>query len=385
MTRAGADMETRSAGPGIQGGRLDERVVINPHAHVIHCGDDELLVKHGSRSLYSEVIVDEKRTRLIGKVVRELAQPGSVNELVARNAIDGSEAEMAMELVDYLRDRGVLVDPAADIAHVYLDTMLGDPGPASARVRETSLGLVGAGPLGARIARTFAHLHPKKIVALDDRAVSDRQGLSGYLDLAPNAVRAGSRFAECLVDHFSSDGYKELTRIAGDATDGAALGGLFEQTDFVVAAWESPSPNLFHAVNEAAIATETPWLAVFLDGSVATVGPLFVPGETGCYYEFEIETESAVLMKDEYMLYKEHLRETTAGDLALALPPYLDVAAGFAATAALRFLATGASFATNRALRVDFERLAVDYQEVLRFPRCPACAAQRPSYRHLFL
>jgi hypothetical protein len=89
-------------------------------------------------------------------------------------------------------------------------------------------------------------------------------------------------------------------------------------------------------------------------------------------------------VKDEYLTYKEALDDPSLGFEHLTFPAYIEVAAGMAAIAAARYLVTGKSFLVGRSLRFDFERLSVDTEEILRLPRCPACAPYRP-YRHAYL
>jgi bacteriocin biosynthesis cyclodehydratase domain-containing protein len=127
-------------------------------------------------------------------------------------------------------------------------------------------------------------------------------------------------------------------------------------------------------------------VSLYTDGSEALVGPLYVPGETCCYNEFEIQHEATLVgMKDNYLLYKEALSEGRLDGSHLALPPYLNAAAALAATGVLRFLLSGKSFLVGRCTRLDFERMSVDYEEVMRLPRCPACSPRRPGHRHLFM
>lgn len=360
------------------------RLRVNPHIRIVRCSDDEILVKHGSRSLYSEAIYDEQRTRLLGDMIRNLREPATVSELRERGVLTDEQVPLAEELVDYLADRGVLVDPAEDLVCAYLNSVLGSNGQA-ARLSAVSIGMVGAGPLGHLVAREFASFRPQSFVLADDRQVPDGAVAMRHLSTPQGALSPGASYGEALARHYRELFGAEVRPVQGHVHDKATLLKVFGGVDFVLVAWESFSPTLFHAANEASVETGVPWMLVFLDGSEAVLSPLFVPGESGCYHEFEIQSEASILLKDEYLLYKEDLRENGAVSAALPLPPYLQVAAGFASTLALRYLMSNQAPTPGRAVRIDFERLGVDYIDVLKLPRCPACGSQRSAYRHLFL
>ena len=360
------------------------RLRVNPHVRVVRCSDDEILVKHGSRSLYSEAIYDEQRTRLLGNMIRNLREPATVAELRDRGVLTDEQVPLAEELVDYLADRGVLVDPAEDLVCAYLNTVMGSNGQA-ARLSAASVSLVGAGPLGHLIAKELASFRPRLLLIADDRPVRDDAAALRQMTLPPGTLTRGVSYADVLARHFGDLLGAGVRSVQGEVQETATLKRVFQEVNFVLVAWESFSPTLFHAANEASVESGVPWMLAYLDGSEAVLSPLFVPGESGCYHEFEIQSEAAILLKDEYLLYKEDLRDSGAATEALPFPPYLQVAAGFATTLALRYLVSNQAPTSARAVRIDFERLGVDYVDVLKLPRCPACGSQRSAYRHLFL
>lgn len=366
-----------SATPSGQGGQhgddVQRRLVRNPHLRLIRCSDDELLVKHGSRSTYSEIIADERRTHLMGRVVREFAHPTSLSRLYERGLLSGEELNAASELVEYLQARGVLVEPDSPTAVTYADAVLATPG-ASHRIRSLRVGLIGAGPLGRRVACAFGPFEPASLAILDERP--DERVADGGHRLST---------AETLAAELAAQGLANACAAAGRSGEDGAVRALCAAADVVLVCWESYSPTLFHSVNEAAVEQAKPWMLAYLDGSEAVLAPAFVPGEGACYLEFEVQSEAAILLKDERLLYKEQLRESPPADPTVGLAAHVDVLGGFASLAALRWLLTGQAVNATRALRIDFERLAIDYQEVLRLPRCPACSPQRTAYRHLFL
>jgi bacteriocin biosynthesis cyclodehydratase domain-containing protein len=358
------------------------RFVINPYLTVIYCGDDEVIIKHGSRSRFSCVIRDAERSNLLGRILRNLRAPASLEGLCNRGLILGTELENAAELVTYLEREGVLVDPEYDLVGIYLNGLLGGATPIS----QARVGIVGVGYLGSRIACQLAQLGVGDLVLLEDRRVERETRDRRYFELSPEFVRDGVPYAECTRLDLERRGYSRAVTVEARLDDGDELHRLAGEVDFIVAALEYFSSHTLHAVNAVAVRSEKPWISVYMDGSEASVGPIYVPGETCCYNEFEIQHEATLSgMKDSYLLYKEEVDGETVRTAHLVIGPYLAMASGLATTGVMRFLTTGRSFLVERCNRIDFERLSVDYEQVFRLPRCPACAQQRPPPRQPFM
>jgi bacteriocin biosynthesis cyclodehydratase domain-containing protein len=304
--------------------------VLNPSLRVVRCSDDELLVKHGTRALFSEIVSDDESRHLLGLIADRLRSPGTLAQLTE----EGMPEEGTREVLAYLIDRGVVADAGDSLTQIYMDTVLG----GTPRLRDATVAVLGTGALARQIATRIGELEP-------GRMITDAPDLAD-----DEAVRA--------------------------TIDGATL---------TIAALDAWSPRALHAINHAAVTARTPWMPAFFDGGEAIVGPACIPGETACYYEYEIQQEASLGLRDEYHLYKEALADEGGEPQALILAPFVDIAAGLAVTAALKFLATGRAFTVNRAIHVDLERGSIDYQDVFRLPRCPACAGLRPPQRHLFL
>ena len=359
---------------------------VNPHLKIVPCGRNEILVKHGTRSPYSEVLRDEGRTGLMGRVLDALDEPASLTQLLEAGVVDEAEIEQTSELFTELVGRNILIDPTKSLSGVYLSTFLSQNGDAGALATAT-IGMVGCGQLGTKIAEELYRLRPASMVLLDPRAgasadvvysggSTNGQGRSGSNDQGLKAALS-SRFP---------DG-PELDVISSESglDDDVALGSICERADLVVVALETHSPSTLHAMNEMAIAHRTSWMSVFFDGSEAVIGPTYVPAETCCYHEFETQSQASMRYKAEYLVFKEFLRNTSLDNEVFTLPPFASVAAGFTATSALHYLVRGKSFTSGRVMRINFETLSIDMHDVLRLPRCPACRGARPTYRNLFL
>jgi len=288
----------------------------------------------------------------------------------------------ARSMVDHLDGEDVLVDPSKRLAAIYMDTLHGDAAPLT----DLTVGVVGAGPFGSRVADEFARLDAGCLHVLDDRTTTDPDIDRRQFGGATPFVEEGQPYVDALDDYLEAVGYEgEYVASPHAVPQEDAPQSLVDDADFVVAASEVFTSGLFHAIDDQTIRAETPWISAFLDGSEACIGPIYVPGET-CYNEFEIQFEAALSISEtDYYAYKETMNEHGWAETRVALPAHLSTAAGLTAGATASFLATSTSYLIGRSLRLNFEKPYVDYEEVLRLPRTPTATSTRQGYRHMFM
>ena len=361
-------------------------LVLNPHLRVVQCGNDELMVKHGFRSRFSTLLRDDGRTGLLAVVLRAFREPSTLADLERAGAVSSSCLTDAASLIEQLVSQKVLMRPTDYLPRVYLSMRFGDAGAAA--LEPASVGIVGCGPLGSRMAQELARVRVDRLVLLDDRAACREE--AAYFDCATRLVEPGAPFVQVTAQALHEIGYTSANPVHATLHDDDALTRVFEECGFVLVALERYSPSVLHAANRAALAAGRPWMSVYFDGSEAVIGPIYVPGDTACYNEFEIQNEACIARQDDYHVYKDSLTSPAAptDDRRVpdpVLPPFLAIASGWATTAALPFMSGGKSFLLERAVHIDFERVEIDYQDILRLPRCPACSPTRPAYRHTFL
>ncbi len=330
-----------------------EELVLNPLLNVVVCSRDEVLVRFGIRSRFSHILMDEGRTGRVGPVVRafEKARAAGVPaaETLAEIGLDDTAIDEATE---FLRTRSVLVPASKDLGRVEMELLFDGDAPRDRVV------LLGDARHGTEVRRQLERLPIGTVRSLPEEALSS------------------------------------------DGPDGAAadaLSALGTDTDgLLVVAPDSFRPALLHRVNEVMLELGGRWLPSIADGPTAIVGPVFTPHEGPCYAEFEIQFEATVALRDEYLLQKEQLVQNGSGradgnggpppaGAGFATSP-LTSALGGAWTAAwtMHALQGTAGFNPNLALILDYRELTVDFVEVLKLPRCPACNWGSPSYpRHL--
>jgi hypothetical protein len=72
--------------------------------------------------------------------------------------------------------------------------------------------------------------------------------------------------------------------------------------------------------------------------------------------------------------YHRYLLKRGNGTFFPGLPAYADTVAGFASVMAIQFLATRTSPVLDRLISIDFDAMQIDWDDVLRLPRCPVCS-----------
>jgi ribosomal protein S12 methylthiotransferase accessory factor len=149
-------------------------------------------------------------------------------------------------------------------------------------------------------------------------------------------------------------------RVAGDAAM-----PLLSVDDYLNPALE--------AVNREAIETRRPWALVKPVGVVVWVGPIFRPGETGCW-----ECLAQRLRANRQVEHYLHVR--TGRPLTSPargwLPSSLAAGAQWAATELARSLVEGPGKGLDgRVLTLDLARRATEEHLLVKRPQCPACGS----------
>lgn len=160
-------------------------------------------------------------------------------------------------------------------------------------------------------------------------------------------------------------GLRDLERLALEAPS-----SVLEHLQLVLVVPSGEELPALPAWNAAALAAGVPWLQVLpFDGLFAAVGPLYVPGDTGCYVCFRTRRAANVDYGAEFLALQE-VRQRLPAAASLE-----QTVAGLAATLALRWLAHRDQFlpGTWYALELSMQP-ALGAHVLYRVPRCPACS-----------
>ncbi|WP_300266529.1 TOMM precursor leader peptide-binding protein [Microbacterium sp.] len=231
----------------------------------------------------------------------------------------------------------------------------------------------------------------------DDDALSDivaQLADSGVLVAADTSVTGVSVLllgtgvlADTLVTLAEGDDRIDITRYADlpalqqalDADDTDAS----DREQIIVVAGDALDPPLSLDTNALALEYRIPAVYAHVDGPEAVVGPLVIPGETACYLCHDLQDEGARHLRDEYIIYKDHLSRGASGPGAD--PAVAALAAAWVRLALAKHDRDERGFLDQRIVRVETSRMEVMTHRVLTIPRCPACATSRAELEHTFL
>jgi len=355
-----------------------EKLVVNPYIKVVLCSEDEVLIKHSTKSHFSLLVRDEKQTRLLWKIIKNFKIPTSVEELISKDIIKQKESKEALNLVESLFLKNILIKPSEDITNLYFKTIF----KSETQLSQYTIGMIGVGYLGFRILFELLKLGIKKITFCDERNVKNAELEANFFGL--NNLRDNESYVTTITSYLSSLGYdfpgKELK-----LDDEEGIISIFKNVDFGIVSLEFFSPTIFHTINKIAISTKKPWVLVYVDGSEGIIGPIIIPGETACHSEVEVQREATIRFKDEYLLYKEYLEEEKLNVPNLVLPLYLNIVSNWATIFITHFLMNKDPSLIERVVLINFEDLSINFSSVMKIPRCPACQGIKPAYKHSFV
>jgi molybdopterin-synthase adenylyltransferase len=149
------------------------------------------------------------------------------------------------------------------------------------RLREARVLVLGVGGLGSWASYALACCGVGELVLLDGDLVEEsnfnRQILYRERDIGrPKAEAAADALAEF-------DSSCRLTPVARRLESAGAVRELAEGADFVVNGADWPAHDIERWVNEACFDVAVPFITMSHSPPVARVGPLYVPGTTGCF------------------------------------------------------------------------------------------------------
>ena len=356
--------------------------MLNPHYSVIRCNSDEVLLKHSRRSSFSESLTDDMRTGMLANLVELLQEPRTLSSIAE---LTGMPDDTISSVVTSLQTKGIAirVDGNSVPPIMYLQMLKPTLDPSS--LAEKSICIVGGGLLAARIVNhlatygvSLAHLSSYEISCYDElRTYGIPASGTRLPEKATTLIKRNLKQLGVTTDYRVVDGLER---------DTSNLTPLIISSDLTVVALDVFSPALLHTANEIAIREEKPWMFAYLDGSEISIGPIMMPGDGPCYLELAIQQDAALKHRGHSWLYSERMnqvKETTASYLRV-VPAHVDIAAGLTASEAIRWAVLRSSALMGRSLHISLETLQFNHANVMRLPRCPACARIRAPYRATF-
>jgi thiazole/oxazole-forming peptide maturase SagC family component len=359
----------------------DSVLTIAEGLDIVPLNANEVLVQFGTRSLPSELLRDPNHRGVLGPLIGILINgPRRLSDLLRELGGNGDLVEFNSLLSD-LAQRGILADVESSPIEQYLRyTFTGE-----STLKAQRVSVIGAGPIGVRIAHSLIQHGLGKIILLDERQTDPLW--HAFQPFAHKGNETASQ-ESTRIDCYLRD------RLAGSGTvvealdvnlDASGLHVAVTDADLVVMAFEQHDLQLAHLLNRVCLKENKPWMIASADGNLGLIGPLFLPRKTACYSCYAALTDSAIANREMSRRYRQHVIRRGAGSFFPGLPAFAEIVAGHACLAAVQYLLRKESFVTGRVMIINFDRMLIQMEDVLKLPRCPVCGLERSMYRPPFM
>jgi molybdopterin-synthase adenylyltransferase len=239
------------------------------------------------------------------------------------------------------------------------------------KLEDARIAVLGVGGLGGWSALNLACCGAGEMLLLDFDRVElsnlNRQVLFSEADIGRfKAVAAGERLKA-----FNSSMVVE-TRVQRLDSE-AAIAETIEGYDMVIDACDWPAHDIEHWINSACFAAGIPFIAMSHFPPVARVGPLYVPGVTGCFVCQEIGYRRTFPLFDVAM-EQQRGQESPAATLG----PACGLIGGQIGLDVLHHLTGLAQPSTLGVGHIyDLRTMEVEREPVMPEPACPVCGDMR--------
>jgi bacteriocin biosynthesis cyclodehydratase domain-containing protein len=241
------------------------------------------------------------------------------------------------------------------------------------RLREAKIAVLGVGGLGGWSAWALACTGVGEMWLIDGDVVEisnlNRQILYTEADLGlPKVERAAARLNE----------FNSAMRITSDNRRLESQDDIAEfiaGSDVVIDAADWPAHDIERWCNSACFEAGIPYITMSHFPPIARVGPLYVPGKTGCYICQEIS------YRREYPLFDVAVEQRRAKPSpAATLGPACGLIGGQVALEVLHLLTGLAEPSTQGVAHIyDLRTMEVKREPVVPEPECPVCAGMQPQ------
>lgn len=286
------------------------------------------------------------------------------SQLSALGLVDDAADEESLDQRDRLRfDR---------LLRYFTDAQLADgprPSECFRRLRNARVTVLGLGGLGGRVALELAACGVGSLRLVDGDRVEisnlNRQIQYGEADVGCLKVE----IAAARLRAFNSS--MELVTHAKTLTSQTDISAVIAGADLVIDAVDTPAHEIEFWCNAACFERNVPYISMSHFPPFARVGPLFVPGVTGCFACQDAEFRRNYPLYDQTIAERrgKHSRYGTVG-------PACGVVAGFVGMEALHFLTGLAKPATlGKGYSYDLRTMAVESRSVTPDPDCEVCGS----------
>jgi bacteriocin biosynthesis cyclodehydratase domain-containing protein len=238
------------------------------------------------------------------------------------------------------------------------------------KLADSRVAVFGTGGLGGRVAWELASIGIGELRLLDGDRV-ELSNLNRQIQYTESQI--GLLKVECLADRLRSFNSRVKVEPVAERVEGKErLAEWIEGVDLLIDAADWPAHVVEHWCNEACFESGVPYIGMSHFPPVARIGPLYVPGVTGCFSCQEIG------YRREYPLFDMAIEQRRGQPSpAPTLGPACGATAGLVATEVMHHL-TGVTepMTLGRGYALDLRTMAFETYEVTPEPGCPVCSAQ---------
>lgn len=252
----------------------------------------------------------------------------------------------------------------------FSDIGSGDPTPSEAqrRLREAKVAVLGVGGLGGSAALWLASVGVGEMWLIDGDRVEasnlNRQILYTESDIGLLKVEAAAR----RLRQFNSE--MQVTAAARRLESEAEIADFVSGSDIVIDAADWPAHDIERWCNSACFEARIPYITMSHFPPIARVGPLYVPGRTGCFACQEIA------YRRQYPLFDVAVEQRRAkASPAATLGPACGMIGGQVGLDVMHLLTGLAEPSTLGVAHIsDLRTMEVEREPVVPEPECPICS-----------
>jgi molybdopterin-synthase adenylyltransferase len=247
------------------------------------------------------------------------------------------------------------------------------PSECQRRLREAKVAVLGVGGLGGAAARSLASIGVGEMWLIDGDRVEpsnlNRQTL--YTEAEFGLLKVETATARLRA--FNPE--MRVTSTARRLESQAEIADFIDGADVVIDAADWPAHDIERWCNSACFEAEIPYITMSHFPPIARVGPLYVPGKTGCFACQEIA------YRRQYPLFDVAVEQRRAkASPAATLGPACEMIGGHVALDVLHLL-TGLAEPSSLGIAhiSDLRTMEVEREAVVPEPDCPVCSHLRPA------
>jgi molybdopterin/thiamine biosynthesis adenylyltransferase len=240
-------------------------------------------------------------------------------------------------------------------------------------LKNSTITLVGLGGGGSNILISLASMGIGKIIAVEFDRV-ELKNLNRQILYTENDVgELKTRVAAKRIKEINPFVKFEIMKLRVDSLSKARQ--ITQNTDFVICTADGPIYKLYKIVNKACVEAKVPWISFGTVETTGIVGPLVVPGTTGCYecmINEKLQENPDYLKNIDYIMEREE--ELEAKYTYPSLIPIFSICSGLVVLEVVKHLTQFASpYLYNKVYVTDFAAMDTHFDSFNRISNCTVC------------